>query len=128
MRVAFDAVNFGADVSAGPDEAHLTPVASHVNGWVPFQADITRLARPGTPLLLVVDVKGRKKFMVNGKFTVPEGASWDPYLEEGILRGVHLETLPLVHVEDVFVRTDVDHAAAAPPGDGHERRRQARSP
>ncbi len=113
VRVAFDAVNFGAGVLAGTDEAHLVKVASHVNGWVPFSADITRLATPGAPLLLRVEVKGRKKFMVNGKYTVPEGATWDPYLEDGILRGVQLELLPPVHIDDVFVRTDVTHKTLA---------------
>ena len=107
VRIAFDAVNFGADVSAGPDEAHLTPVASHVNGWMPFVADVTRLITPGQLLLVQVAVKGRNKFKVNGKYTVPEGATWDPYLEEGILRGVHLELLPVTHVDDVYVKTDV---------------------
>jgi hypothetical protein len=52
-----------------------------------------------------VQVAGRKKFMVNGKYTVPEGATWDPGLEEGIIRGVHLELLSPVRVEDVFIRT-----------------------
>ena len=107
VRLAFDAVNFGADVSAGADEADLTPVGSHVNGWMPFTADVTRRAVPGQPLLVQVAVKGRGKFKVNGKYTVPEGATWDPYLEDGILRGVHLEILPLVHVDGVVVRTDV---------------------
>ena len=107
IRVAFDAVNFGADISAGPDEAHLVPIASHVDGWVPVIADVTKVAQAGSPLLLQVEVKGRHKFMVDGKYTVPEGATWDPHLEEGILRGVHLEILPLVHIEDVFVQTNV---------------------
>ena len=107
VRLAFDAVNFGAAVSAGPDAAALTPVASHVNGWMPFTADVTRLAVPGQPLLVQVEVKGRNKFKVNGKYTVPEGATWDPFLEDGLLRGVHLEVLPLVHVDDVCVKTDV---------------------
>ena len=114
ILIAFDAVNFGADVSVGPDDTHLTPVASHVDGWVPFTADVTSEAVPGSPLRVVVSVKGRRKFMVRGKYTVPEGATWDPYLEEGILRGVHLELLPTVHVDDVFVRTDVDHQTLQP--------------
>ena len=109
VRIKFDAVNFGADVLAGPDAAHLVKVASHINGWVPFSADVTTLAVPGQSLQVRVEVKGRRKFMVNGKYTVPEGATWDPYLEEGILRGVHLELLPLLHTEDIYVRTNVTH-------------------
>ena len=53
-----------------------------------------------------VEVAGRKKLVAaNGKFLVPEGASWYPGLADGILRGVHLEILPAVRAEDVFVRT-----------------------
>ena len=74
VRVDFAAVNFGAEVFAGPDEARLTRVAAHVNGWMPFTADITSLARPGDKLLLQVEVDGRKKFLRNGKYTVAEGA------------------------------------------------------
>ncbi len=107
VRVQFDAVNFGADVFAGADEAHLQKVAAHVNGWMPFSADVTSLATPSQPLLLQVEVKGRNKFKVGGKYTVPEGATWCPTLEDGILRGVHLNVLPRVHIEDVFVKTKV---------------------
>ncbi|MDQ2799154.1 MAG: beta-galactosidase, partial [Armatimonadota bacterium] len=107
VRLKFAAVNFGADISVGPDDDHLTKIASHVDGWVPVVADVTPFARPGQPLHVQVDVKGRNKFKVNGKYIVPEGATWDPYLEEGILRGVHLELLPTIHVDDVFVRTSV---------------------
>jgi hypothetical protein len=109
VRIAFDAINFGAAVQAGPDAAHLVAIASHVNGWVPFTADVSKIAVPGQPLFVQVEVKGRRKFMVNGKYTVPEGATWFPGLADGILRGVHLELLPTVHLDDVFVRTDVTH-------------------
>ncbi len=109
VRIAFEAVNFGAAVQAGPDSAHLVAVASHLNGWVPFSADVSKVAVPGRPLFLRVEVKGRRKFLVNGKYTVPEGATWCPYVADGILRGVSLELLPTVHLDDVFVRTDVTH-------------------
>ncbi len=105
VRLAFAAVNFGAEISVGPDANHLNLVATHVNGWMPFQADITAYAKPGQKLFVQVEVKGRKKYLVNGKYTVPEAASWCPTLEEGILRGVALELLPLVHIDDVFLRT-----------------------
>lgn len=104
-RIAFAAVNFGAEVSVGKDAEHLTRVASHINGWVPFTADITPYVKPGQKLMVQVEVKGRRKFMVNGKYTVPEGATWCPTLEEGILRGITLQMLPDVHIDDVFVRT-----------------------
>jgi hypothetical protein len=105
IRLAFEAVNFGAEVFAGPNEAHLVSVAAHVNGWMPFTADVSPFAVPGEPLLVEVAVKGRRKFMVNGKYTVPQGADWYPDLADGILRGVALEILPRVHIGDVWLRT-----------------------
>lgn len=105
VRLAFAAVNFGADVFAGPDEDHLVRVASHVNGWMPFTADVSALARPGAPLQVQVEVKGRRKFMVNGKYTVPQGADWFAGVADGILRGVALEILPRVQIADVWIRT-----------------------
>ncbi len=107
VHLAFAAVNFGADVFAGPDDAHLTRIASHVDGWLPFSADLTPWANPGAHVLVQVEVKGRRKFMVNGKYTVPEGATWFPGLAEGILRGVMLQVLPPVRVDDIFVKTQV---------------------
>ena len=107
VRLAFDAINFGAKIYAGKDEAGLQLVAEHIDGWVPVKADLTPVAAPGEKLLVQVEVAGRKKLMANGKFLVPEGASWYPGLEEGILRGVRLEIVPAVRVEDVFVRTSV---------------------
>jgi hypothetical protein len=117
VHVVFDAVNFGADISAGADADHLTPVASHVDGWVPVTADVTKVAVPGQALLLQVDVKGRRKFMVAGKYTVPEGATWDPRVEEGILRGVHLQILPLIHLDNVFVKTQTAWGLQGRTGD-----------
>ncbi len=105
VTVHFEAVNFGAEVFAGPDEEHLQKVASHVNGWMPFDADVTAIATPGQNLLLKIEVKGREKFKVNGKYIVPEAATWYAGLAEGILRGIRLEITPRVHIENVFVQT-----------------------
>ena len=107
VRLAFDAINFGADIYAGQDEASLVKVGQHVDGWLPVLADITAVGSAGAKVLVQVDVAGRKKFMVNGKYTVPEGATWHKGLEEGILRGVHLELIQPVRVENVFVRTSI---------------------
>ena len=107
VRVKFAAVNFGAEVYAGTNDPSLRKIASHVNGWTPFAADLTPRFAPGQRVLLVVEVKGRKKFMFNGKYTVPEGATWYDGLAEGILRDVTLEMIPLVHVADVAVETSV---------------------
>jgi hypothetical protein len=107
ILLKFAAINFGADIWAGPDQARLTMLGTHVDGWVPVEVDATKVAQAGKPMAIRVDVRGRRKYMVNGKFTVPEGASWDPYLEEGILRGVSLEIVPKLRITDVFVQPNV---------------------
>ena len=107
VLLTFDAVNFGAEITAGPDDAHQTFIGWHVNGWLPFSVDLTRAARPGEKTWVLVHVKGRKKFMQKGKYLVPEAASWAEFLAEGILRGVRLELLPTVRIEDVEIRTSV---------------------
>jgi len=106
VRLAFAAVNFGAVVLAGPDESHLQKVAEHLNGWMPFTADITAVATAGSELLVEVEVKGREKYrLANGRFAVAEGASWSADVADGILRGVELQVLPRIHVEDVHIVT-----------------------
>lgn len=105
VKLEFDAVNFGARVLAGPDAAHLVEVASHINGWMPFAADLTGRAGPDGRVLVQVEVAGRAKFKVNGKYTVPEGATWYPGVADGILRGVRLRTVSAVRIDDVWVRT-----------------------
>lgn len=107
VRVAFAAVNFGAEVYAGRDESSLVKVASHLNGWMPFAADITQFAQPGAEILLVVEVNGRNKYKLDGKFIVPEAAAWFEDLADGIIRGIELEILPKVFIDDVFIRTSV---------------------
>lgn len=107
VRVAFAAVNFGAEVFAGPDESHLVKVAEHLNGWMPFTADLTPHLIPGQTLLLVVKVNGRKQYLRDGKYIIPQGATWFEGLADGIIRGVELQILPPVFIDDVFIRTQV---------------------
>jgi hypothetical protein len=104
----FEAVNFGAEVFAGTDLKSLKFVSSHVCGWMPFDADITAFARPGDRCHLAVRVRGRKKYLRNDKYLVPQGATWFDGLADGIIRGVSLRILPRVRIEDVFVRTSVE--------------------
>ena len=106
VRMAFAAVNFGAAVLAGPDEDHLRKIAEHLNGWMPFYADLTAIARPGEKLMVEVEVRGRGAYLLpNGKFSIAEGASWFPGLADGILRAVELQVRPSVHIENIHVVT-----------------------
>ncbi len=77
-----------------------------MNGWMPFHADLTPVAVPGRDLLVEVLVDGRGKFLLpNHKFSIAEGASWDTALEDGILRGVELDILPRIRIDDIYVVT-----------------------
>jgi hypothetical protein len=44
-------------------------------------------------------------FLANNKYSIAEGATWFAGLADGISRGVALQIVPEVHVEDVAVRT-----------------------
>lgn len=107
LRLAFEAVNFGAEVYVGPDEDHLVNVASHVGGWMPIVCEITDAVADLSEFLLVVEVAGRGKFLRDGKITLGDAAPWQPKLADGILRGVELQALPELFIDDVFVRTSV---------------------
>lgn len=111
VRVTFAAVNFGVEVFAGKDEKHLVKVAEHLSGWMPFSADLSAIAIHGESLLFIVKVNGRKKYWRDGKYLIPQGATWFEGLAEGIIRGIELQILPPVFVEDIYVKTDVasDH-------------------
>lgn len=108
VHIAFAAVNFGAEVFAGPDEAHLTKVTEHLNGWLPFTADVTPHAIPGQSMMLLVKVNGRNKYLRDGQYIIPQGGTWFENLADGIIRGIKLEILPRVFIQDVWIRTMVD--------------------
>jgi len=107
VLIESEAINFGAQVWFGLHESNLTKVADHIDGWLSVIADVTDLAPVKGPYILEVQVQGREKFKVNGKYTVPEGATWCPSIEEGILRGIHLRVVPSVRIDSIFARTSV---------------------
>lgn len=74
-EVAFEAVNWEAVISIGPDAEHLQEVTRHLSPWTPFRADISRYVTPGKSYLLQVHVRDRNHFVnTDGLFTVPAGA------------------------------------------------------
>jgi hypothetical protein len=73
IRVKFAAVNFGAEVYVGTNEPSLRKITSHVNGWMPFIADLTPHFTPGQRVLLVVEVKGREKSCSTANTLCPKG-------------------------------------------------------
>jgi Glycosyl hydrolases family 2, TIM barrel domain len=105
--LAFEAVNWEAVVSVGPNAAHLREVATHLSAWTPFTADISRYVTPGQTALLQVHVRDRSHFMdAEGRFTVPAGVEWNDRQARGIIRGVHMQILPAAHIEDVQIVPD----------------------
>lgn len=104
-EIAFEAVNWEATVSVGPDAAHLQEAAHHLSAWTPFRVDISRYVTPGGSALLRVYVRDRTFFKdAEGHYTVPAATEWNDREARGILRGVWLRVYPVVYIEDVFVR------------------------
>ena len=70
--------------------------------------DISAFVRPGGRHLIEVTVEGRKALVgPDGRYTVPEGASWSDDVAQGIFRSADLEVFPAVHISDTVVRTSV---------------------
>ena len=103
--LAFEAVNWEAIVSVGPDAAHLIEAGRNLSAWTPFRVDISRYSVPGQSLLLRVHVRDRNYFKdAQGRYTVPYGTEWNDRHARGIIRGVSLQVYPAVYIDDVFVR------------------------
>jgi hypothetical protein len=113
VRLNFAGVNYGAVIYAGTSTDQMIQLGSHIGGWMPFSVDLTPVVKPGALCFVQIEVKGREKFRSpaekgkEGKYTVPVPAPWLPDLAEGIIRGVELEVLSLIHIENLFVQTSV---------------------
>lgn len=96
-----------------------TLVASHVGGYLPFEADITDLVAPGATFRLTIGVNNE---LTNE--TVPPGVIetradggrrqtyfHDFYNYAGLARSVWLTSRPSVHIDDVTVATEIDGTA-----------------
>jgi hypothetical protein len=117
LKLHFGAVNHVARVTINGRLA-----GEHVGGNLPFELDVTDLARPGENDLAVavtnwkaLCTKPPARFDV-GQFEhpgwkIPPGTIIAPigadFRSTGIWQSVWLEAGPAVHVEDVFVRTSV---------------------
>ena len=105
----FEAVNWEAVVSIGPDEGHVKQAATHLSAWTPFRVDISRFVTPGTEALIRVHVRDRSYFKDSqGHFTVPAGPEWNDRAGRGILRGISLKVFPSVYIDNLFVRPSTE--------------------
>ena len=109
-------VRVGAATHAGEVYANDTLIASHVGGYMPFEADLTDHVQPGQEVRLTIGVDNT---LTN--HTIPPGQLYeddvgsikqrywhDFYNFAGLPRSVHLCTIPRTYVEDVTVTTDVN--------------------
>ena len=105
-RLNFGAINHRATVWVDGQKVG-TQVTSYTNSVF----DITDYVRPGKTAEIEVLVEGRKALVgPDGRYTVPEGASWSDDVAQGIFRSADLEVFPAVYVSDTVVRTFVtDH-------------------
>ncbi|WP_353065100.1 beta-glucuronidase [Arcanobacterium hippocoleae] len=92
-----------------------TQVATHKGGYLPFEADITELVKPGEEFRLTVAVDNRLLWQSIPPGYIDQNEAgedvqhyWhDFYNYAGIHRSVRLYTRPTVHVSDVTIVTDI---------------------
>ena len=102
-RLNFGAINHRATLWVDGQE-----VATQVTAYTNSVFDITDYVRPGKPAQVTLLVKGRKALVgPDGRYTVPEGASWSDDVAQGIFRSADLEVFPAVYISDTVVRTSV---------------------
>ena len=100
----FGAINHRATLWVD-DELVGTQTTSYTNSVF----DITDYVRPGKTAEIELLVRGRKALVgPDGRYTVPEGASWSDDVAQGIFRSADLEVYPAVYVSDTVVRTSVE--------------------
>lgn len=93
-------------------------VASHVGGYLPFEADLTGVVTAGQEVRLTIGVNNEltNETIPPGTITVAEdGRRKQTYLHDfynyaGLARSVWLHSTPRTHVEDIAVTTDLDGA------------------
>jgi len=84
-----------------------TEVASNFDLFLPFEADITEVAAPGSEVEIQVGVRHHKLFNDNstvGRRIVPAGSMWGQYIA-GIWQDVYLFARPQVRVEDIYIKS-----------------------
>ena len=81
-------------------------VAENFDLFLPFEADVTRLATPGNEIEILVGVRSQSLFEDRsgvGRRIVPAGSMWGTFVN-GIWQDVYLLARPEASIADVFVR------------------------
>jgi hypothetical protein len=104
IQIDFEGVNFIADVYV--NEHFIT---SHVGGWVPFSADISKFVKPGESFTLKVDVKGGCYFPIadTSGFPLWPVGFFGQKQKWGIAYDVWLRAYGKVNIKDAFILTSV---------------------
>ncbi|KOX21545.1 beta-galactosidase [Saccharothrix sp. NRRL B-16348] len=101
--IEFGAVNHQATLSVDG-----RVVATQTTAFTPSNFDISAYAAPGTTHTITVNVKGRGALKAsNGRYLVPDAATWSEAIPQGIFGSAFLRVYPAVYVSDTFVRTSV---------------------
>ncbi len=90
-------------------------VAENFDLFLPFEADITDVCKPGETVELLVGVREMRLFDDNatvGRRLVPGGSMWGTKIA-GIWQDVSLLARPAVNVADVFVKPNVSKGVLA---------------
>ena len=95
----FEAVHYWADVYVNGVKC-----GSHEGGFTPFEVDVTDAVRFDADNELVVGVRGRRLFDVNGRTPYGWGSFWGEWIL-GIWQDVYLLARPPLYVTNPFVRT-----------------------
>jgi hypothetical protein len=102
-KLAFGAINHRATLWVGARR-----VGTQVTSYTSSVFDISDFVEPGRSYRIKVRVEGRKALVgSDGRYTVPEGASWSDDVAQGIFRSADLQVFPAVHISDTVVRTSV---------------------
>jgi len=101
--VEFGAVNHEATLTVDS-----TMVGTQTTSFTPSIFDVTSVVKPGMSHSFTVDVKGRNALKgSSGKKLVPDAAGWSGNVPQGIFRSAVLHVVPVLHVFETLVRTDV---------------------
>ena len=90
-------------------------VAENFDLFLPFEADVTDVAKPGETFELLVGVRGQKLFEDRegvGRRVIPAGSMWGSAII-GIWQDVTLVSRPKLRIDDVFVRPLVSKGVLA---------------
>lgn len=104
VKLHFEAVAGNAEVYVNGHK-----VGENFDLFLPFDFDITKYAKPGTEIEVLVGVRSQWLYEDRGtvgRRIIPGGSMWGNHIN-GIWQDVYLYAVPKVHVADVFVKPSV---------------------